>query len=354
MNVRYAAILLLSLYPSFGAASHLVPDHSCRLQDARAATRQQVLACQYELEMRHAGGPRKEVLEGLLQRAAELQDPDWGRRVVEACVAHYADCNEFTATAAAMAEREKTNPEVARSLAKRIHDESALQAMTPERRRGFYLAALTQGFAKEDDIGLDYRNAAVRIVGERMLDLLPRVRSESAKWLNPPSELLKRKIELVQTMAAPNVEDRLVDMVRDGISHPGDGVTQLLAIEALQELRVLNRDGTDRRLKQLLDLYEPAAQEAETRRKQVILKRDQERVSLLSQERAELERGSHLGLLRKKVIEAIGDLGDREFERTAIGGTTLWDSVHESETALAKRGQLSPKDMVTVAPSTRN
>lgn len=348
---KVSLVLLGGLFFAEAASgSSRIPTFDCSTADLQLASPRSVLDCRYELETRQAGGPRREVLEGLLKKGKEIDDPMWGKRVIDACVAELIDCGDFVASAMALAEREKAHPESARGMAKRIREEAALQAMAPRQRRAFYLEALTKGFAEEDGVRLDYRNAALRLLQERMPDLTRRVEEESSKWPNSPSDYLSNQIAIARALSSPNPQVHLLVLVRQGVLQPTDSSRELLGKQALNELRRLNLEGAAEELKEVLELYEPAKEKHDKERKEVLEKARQENRHLLHSERHRLAEDAYLGVLGKEIIKAIGDLGDREFERKALGGRTLWDQVHDTEQELVRQGKLQRSEMVSRQP----
>lgn len=307
----------------------------------------QILACRYELEMRRAGGPRKEVLESILTTGTETGDLVWEKEILDACMGGLIDCREFVPLVSAVADHEKAHREAARGAVERIRQEAVLQAMSDSRRRAFYLKALVNGFAEDEGIRLDYRNAALRILDERMQDLMPRLQSELAIWPNPPSDLLENRVRIMNTLNSRDPQAGLLELVRAGILQSTDSPAELLAKRALRELRRLNIGGTAERLKEILQLYEGERERQENERRELLEKVQKERRPLLPHEGLRLEANAYLGVLGRGIVETIGDLGDREFERRTLNGETLWDRVHQAELELRRLGRLGENDMVT-------
>jgi len=247
----------------------------------------------------------------------------------------------------AVADHEKAHREATRAAVERIRQEAVLQALPNSRRRAFYLKALVSGFAEDEGIRLDYRNAALRILDERMQDLMPRLQSEIAKWPNPPSDLLKNRTRIMNTLNSRDPQAGLLELVRGGILQPTDSPAELLAKRALRELRRLNIGGTAERLKEILQLYEGERERQENERRELLEKVRKEGRPLLPHERVKLEADAYLGVLGREIVETIGDLGDREFERRTLNGETLWDRGHQAELELRRLGRLEENAMVT-------
>lgn len=304
-----------------------------------------VLDRRFELEMRRAGGPRPEAMEELLKLGADINDQQWGKRVIDACVDRIVDCNEFVGVARVRAQREQRYQESAHGQARRIGEEAALQRMSVKQRRVLYLEALRKGWAESNGIRLDGANAPFRILGERMYDLIGEIEKAWSEGLLAGSDRLGREIEIAKALSSADARERLIALVREGVLQPIDSPKELLAKMALNELRRLNVESTAEELRKMLELYEPAREKQERQARERIEKVRAEGRYLLPGELP--DKDAYLGVLGRKIIEAIGDLGDREFERKALGGRTLWDQVNEVERELVRRGKISEKQMVS-------
>jgi hypothetical protein len=113
----------------------------------------------------------------------------------------------------------------------------------------------------------------------------------------------------------------------------------------LAELRRLDAAGTSEDLKRVLELYRPAKEKQD--------RELQEKVAIARSENRYVPKDeipsptTYLSFLGWEIAEAIGDLGDRDFERKALGGRTLWDQVNEAERELVRQGKLHQSEMVS-------
>jgi hypothetical protein len=312
----------------------------------------------FDLEMRRAGGPRQEVIEALLQEAFKRIDPAWGSWLLETCRNRVVDCGAYLVRAAEWSG--KVPPHASEKAAyehQLIRQEAALQAMTGHERKDLFRRILMKGADHEGPIHVDDGDAVMRAYQEGFLDLKPEIATANARHKGHDWGFLDTYRALALAKASNDPVNALLQIVRRGAELessrkllPEDAAqrpaladerrAQVTAVIALTELRRINAPGIIAGLQEALKLYAPV--------KAYVADRDQQQAAG-SQEKARerVSPRSYLGTLGWSIAELIGDLGDRDFERTALGGRCLWDQVNEVEIVLVKRQLLKVGQMVT-------
>lgn len=306
-----------------------------------------VLEKRYELELRRPGGPRPAAIENILKLRFENADRGWSRYALQACETGLSDCNEYLDTAAAKVRathgRDREVAEYDLGLFKK---EAALAAMTVKQRRGFFLKALEKGRAEENGIELDAWNAAHRALQERMYDLIGSIQKAEAAFPGLQWEIIEQRDMLIaRAWMSASPKEELVKLVRDGVPAAVDSPPEITARLSLAELRRLDAPGTSEDLKRVLELYRPAKEKQDRALQEKAAKAQSEQRYVLKEEIPSPT--AYLSFLGWEIAEAIGDLGDRDFERKILGGRTLWDQVNEAETQLMRAGKLRQSEMVS-------
>lgn len=305
-----------------------------------------ILNARYELELRHAGGPRPDRVDKLLRLRSNLEDPGWGADVIKACKDRLIDCREYVNLAATIVGRDTEDSQTTaarKHTYDQIRREAGLQSMTTQQRRTLYSKAFLQRVANDGDVELDAWNAAERALDEAMYDLIGSIRKAESDWPMHGWDIIEdRHIKIAEALASSDSKRALLNLVRAGIPTRHGEPPEVTARVALSQLRRLNAPGTVEDLKALLELYVPAkekqawdAQEKAQRLGRALVASEMPSAS------------AYLGFLGRNIVETIGDLGDREFEKKTLDGRTLWDQVNEVEIRLQKQGKLTASEMVS-------
>jgi hypothetical protein len=306
-----------------------------------------LLERRYELELRRPRGSRPAVIENILKLGFQNADRGWSRYALQACETRISDCNEYLDTAAARVRathgRDREVAEYDLGLFKK---EAALAAMTVKQRRAFFLKALEKGRAEESGVQLDAWNAAHRALQERTYDLIGSIRKAEADFPGLQWEIIEQRDMLIaRALMSADPKEELVKLVRDGVPAAVDSPPEITARLSLAELRRLDAPGTATDLKAVLDLYRPIKEKQDRELQEKIGKAQSERRYIVKEEIPSPT--AYLSFLGWEIAEAIGDLGDRDFERKTLGGRTLWDQVNEAEKQLVREGKLHQSEMVS-------
>lgn len=347
-------LIAFLFWPAFPGTDERCSDPRASCGSLPADLSSRALAQQrFRLELRRAGGPRPEVLEGILLAAREARDPSWASYLLKACQTGLVDCNGFIT----LAETEKPRDPLAgngRADLAALQCEALLQRTSVRERRRFYSAVLNgqevgSEFSQLDQCATTWSEAARRVLAERFYDLIPLV--ERAKGRAAFRDLWP-ELEVARASASSDPESALIALTTQSAAHESSlaGKTRVeqsalartteaaqgVANLALQELRRRNATGSVPELKKLLTLYEPL------------------RLADAGVIRSPLPGGKPLprptGYLMEVgwlLAEAIGDLGDRELERETLAGRTLWDQVNEAELRLMHQGKLKARLMAS-------
>ncbi len=311
-----------------------------------------------ELELRRAGGPRSDLVAGLLKTSLAVDDPAWGRLVITACREGVVSCRDYVDLAVSRATKEQGgNTDARRAELTLIRKEVELQALSARDRQAFYRNAINTGGATIGVITVTDVEAAMRALEEGDNSLLPSIRSRLETWASGDRMAIRPYLDVAEAIASPSASDGLIQLVRQGATYdvtslkgekPRSGEDAVAydnerrtARLALVRLRRMNPPRVLEDLRNILALYDSVK---EQRRRTEEKLQAAGRPYLSSEVAAP---GDALGRLGKDISEAVGDFGDRALERSALGGPTLWDRVSEAEKALEKRGQLTLGAMVS-------
>lgn len=303
-----------------------------------------------EMELRRPGGARRDVLGELLKQGDRMNSAMWGNYVLAGCEKGILNCSEYleraTERAAKAAPQLRAFQENQRRL---IAKETALAAMGKDRRHELYRGALTGLSATQNGTVIYRTEAAKRAMQEGFLDLIPTIHKQIGGWLPHEQREVARYVAVAKARAGANPVHALALLVQSGAStavgsagKSARGVpleeqsdvkeAGRLASMALDALRQMGDGTTLNELKKAFEPYRSFGPEAGT------VARPGSKVA---------KPGAYLGTLGREIVEAIGDFGDREFERRAVGGRTYWDKVNEAETQLVRQGKLRESEMVS-------
>lgn len=291
-----------------------------------------------ELELRHAGEPRRDALAELLAAGREHGLPSWGWALNRACEARAADCNDYLKYLSSwVAHQDLKQRSRAEGIVESIRSEATLQAMSPGERRDLYLKVIKDGYVHLGPALLDHLNVSIRALQEGMLDLIPAIQSGNARWQN---HAVERQLIISKTQRAKDPVAELQKLVVSGANDESRRITEgdaslteatRLAVMAVRELRRVNPPDGALLLRGSLDQYENVKRTLEDRVK------------------GHVRPAAYLGELGWQIAEAVGDLGDRASERQALGGHTLWDQVHAVEERLLKEQKIAPGAVIASA-----
>lgn len=378
-----STVILGLLLPVSGVASVAVPNPFPETLPLPVEARNPVvLNARLDLEMRRAGGPRRHIVEQLLLDG-RTDDAFWSMKVTRACLAWVVDCARFLPLVEQMPEHlsgdARKSVEYDAGLLRR---EAYVQAMSANQRRDVYLRAL-EGFPIGDPqvSWLDADTAALRALEEGHDDLIPAIRRVLNGRLKANREPIEMHLRVREASISRRAGDTLLRLVQEGVGWdverllaqpPMWNMDRLLAESkrpkagarhdevplgvarlALDELRRVNPPGAREGLKEALTLYKPAEE-----------KRIRDREEGLAREKRIEARGGQAvtlkvppekaldGRLSRDIVEAIGDLGDRDYERAVFkdllgGRLTLWDRVNKVEGELVKQGKMKVSEMVS-------
>jgi hypothetical protein len=327
-----------------------------------------VFVARFELEMRRAGGPRRDVTMNLLRLGARVQAPEWAFLAVRACEQGVADCRELAEEALAVLSRAgAAQKQYLTSAVSHLEAEAAIAAVARSERQAVYRAVLLgHGPGRIAEVSVStWSEAAVRALREHFDDLLPEI--ERTIGDHPADERGYIGELLAVRKAATSAEpaQALLALVRRGIdddlqrllaSVPGGSATSTdefslrCAHLALVELRESNMAGTITQLRQLLALYASAEVQAFRERNELEGKLKDQGRSIAPGDLPSPHRAR--GYLAVDLLETIGDLGDRGFERSEFrkrleGTPPLWDRVNAVESELVRQGKMKASEMVT-------
>jgi hypothetical protein len=317
---------------------------------------------EYSLELRRAGGPRRDVLEHLLRRLYENDDPSWPSLVQTNCRAGVIDCNNYLAMVGEYVEKQDAkNPNATHSYPTIVR-EAYLQVLGEAGRHELYRKIMSTPGYQPKGVEMNSAEAAERALGEGMYDLVPLIESTKARWYGGSRDELDLRLQIANALMAADPAESLLELVRDGVK--SDVACQLGATEyrwampcerpacaaaayAIRELRRLNPPGTPQELKAILADYGVVRERNQRAwRERIEASKKKGTPEMLDWKPSPT---AHLGFLGPQIARLIGDLGDRETESIELHEKTLWERVHEAETEMVKRHLVSRAETVTEA-----
>jgi len=318
-----------------------------------------------ELETHRAGGPRREVVRGILL-AGRTDDAAWSGEVTFACLQGQIDCAEFEPLVHPLAG--KLTGDWRRAVE---HDLSVLNreayvnSLPASARHDAYRQRLMGTPPIDPNLGwLNASAAALRALREGFDDLIPLIRANLGGSLESNRTSIERALRVRRAVISSNPGRALLKLVREGVEWDikrslatpdemkkhkyGDETPFQVAGQALVELERLNPSGAAEGLKDCLEMYEPVARRMEAEREAA-----EARSGLIGAGTPEKQpaRKYLVGWISGQILTVIGNLGDREFVRNVYsrelpGYMTPWDRVEQLEKELVKRGELKASEMV--------
>jgi hypothetical protein len=300
---------------------------------------QELALAQVDLELRRLGGPRLGVLAQLWELCTG-RDGEWILRAARVCEAGALPCSRFEPVAAEWRARGMLAAE-AEAVA-RIGLLSAFEGMEPvQRRHALEVALRERADARRvgrEHAGPDALQLATLAFDQGYLELEPLI-EETGLITNPKVQAHAR---VARALRDPHPVARLLEIIEEGAGldsaarawqpeYGGDRWGQSGGVLAVAELRRLNPPGVLPQLRQALALYEwerggPGAD-----------RQSEGALEWQVEDGRELRRRWQLGALGVALAELVGDLGDPETERDALGGPTLADRVEEGLRVQAER-----------------
>jgi hypothetical protein len=335
-----------------------------------------VRTAQLELEFRRAGGPRATIVETLLADLHKSGSEEWYTYARRACSAGLIRCADLVGPAEMLAQRQSPPADkYAEACIESLQIEAAWEALPLSQRRDYYLQAIRTRRVGQGSMVPPDRVSLVDAVKRSLSDgLYADIRAEverdkeglgfdawaalqgpvAAALASGGDEPVRALLELVRRGAEEECAVVTL-MVQTGTGRaPLDDEAVSAARYAVPALRKLAGTGTLEGLKEIAALYSKAVAIGEEQRRQGLEAQEHRKdASPLIQDETVDPLTLMATTLWPSIAELIGDLGDREFERAALGGRCLWDQVHEVEVELVKRGKLKPEAMVSVETAAR-
>lgn len=365
MRHRFLVAMAITLAAAFSAGGE--PPHNLqKLRQCRedpTVAKQVLPAYQLSLELRRAGGSRAPVMTRLVRQLLDAGDPAVPRILVQGCRQGALDCGFCTSAAADVKSLAGSGAAAYReALVREARSSAALCRLGPEGRRELYRGLLEGSQSQGTELRTSPQEAAVRALEGGMVELVPAIESAAARWPIPPSADFKALLDVSRITAGPEPVLALLRVVEAGVQ--ADVAAQLqrqeyrwaapcradsclragLAIDSLRRLGATEAAGP---LCQLILKYQPVRERIQQQWNEAVEKAQLESKGWPGD--YEPSSDAYLGSLGSRVAALVGDLGDREAERAALGGPTLWDDVHLAETELMRRGLLDASSTVTAA-----
>lgn len=308
-------------------------------ESAEPLAGQELALAQVDLELRRRGGPRAEVVAKLFEQCTQGGD-EWMLRAARVCELGALPCSRFEPVAADWRGRGTlgAEAEAAADAAARVRLLAKLEGMEGAERHQAFAAALRKSRearrSGEKPNQSDDPQLAALAFDQGYLDLEQLV--EEAGLVACP--VVWTHARVARALQDPDPVARLLEIVEDGVrqdaaaralqaGYGGDRRDRSGGVLAVAGLRRLDPPGVLRQLRQALALYE--WERVEPGQMGV----PEWRVEDVRQQR----RRWQLGALGVALAELVGDLGDPETERDALGGPTLAERVEEGLRVQAER-----------------
>ena len=302
-----------------------------------------------ELELRRAGGARRPVLEGLVGDAIRRQVAGWALVAARSCWANSLDCREILALRGG---RGAGPGEVKEAPADRgvelVRQEAFVQGMSRTERANLYEVVIRSGAAKRGEWYFDAGDVGRRLVLGGDTSFLRQLEDRQRR---DPDPALDGILSVMRALAGGQAERDLVNLIRDSVLEeveepPTPSETKHRSVRehtvtAILAMEVIRRHGLTSTLPELRRVT-LSYRGVGTKRLQAANQESLEESS--SHARSAVAAAVYRDAGRR-LVELVGDLGDRRFEREQLG-FTLWDQVNSAESALLKRNVLQPPQLV--------
>jgi hypothetical protein len=226
---------------------------------------------------------------------------------------------------------------------------AALQRLGRGERKNVYERALERRAVTLGGATL-YGTEAVRwMIGERMVELASFARRSVAAWDIYQQEAAAPYLLILDALASPRPSQSLTSLVRQAATQAAESrrvqgqasgqttVPERAGFLAIEELRRLDAGAETETLKSIIELLREAKNGDRQPKANIGQNPSNDRDRKLES----------LGSLGISIAGVIGDLGNREFEREALGGRTQLDQVSEAEKKLVGQGKLQTREMVS-------
>ena len=319
---------------------------------------------EYELELRRAGGLRPEIVTRVLGVLYDANDPTWPALLEQSCRRRVVDCNGYLERAGEFARRVHAPAAGNASPYPAVVTEAKLQRLDVAGRQDLYRRIMTSPGLRDPDTGLTPADAGIRAIDEGLYDLVPLAQAIYERWRGSSKPELQVRLAIARALTSAKPADALLDVVDQGVSTdisiqlgrrvhhwpvPCSEYPCAAAVYAIGEVRRLNPPGIGRKLSEFLSRYQAVrariAADSKTAPTAASAKGQPDAPA-----RSAVSPPPYLGAVGPGLAELIGDLGDREAERQAVGGVTLWDRVFKAEQEMVKRNLLGASEVVATAP----
>lgn len=322
-----------------------------------------LVRAQLALEKRRAGGPRPKVVARLLERDRALGDPEWLLWVLDECRSGGLRCVDYVKMAEEQARRadesvDRPGGEYFRRSAdhvlSRFREEAGWQELSEREKRRLIEYTLTHNHSLPAPMVFNAPEAALRTLDEAYLDLLPLIEKAIVAWPSHSWGLVSQRLEVVRAAAGDPTGRGLFKLINDAVGVEAKVSTVAAATEedrqaqsqarglvffALQELRRLNPADAGDELKtaamrdQAVKAIVVAAEHPESPQAALVAKQTHP---------------LYIGSTAEMLAEAVGDFGDRGFERLVLGDACLSNQLAKAEKELVAAGLLKADEAVAV------
>lgn len=346
--VQLPGILAVTLASTLGVAQTRSPFDEGPLVADLVNNGVAIGQAEIRLELRRGGGPREAALDGALARVRGANSLTWMAVLPTLCERGFVDCRRHAAAAQEL--EPLVTPE------DRQYYEAALKAIRHEAwirglARPEIVAYLRQCLAAPDHLASDGscspQVAATRAVRLGLLELSGDIEAGLKAGRIAKTPTLASAMNVADALRSPEPASALRALACDAarvelksalvsgaLLREARPETERLTVEAAVEaLRRLEARGEIGRLKDVVERYRELSEKTES-------------ANVASG--SGLKRRSALFGYGRTLAELVGDLGDREYERDALGVPTLWDRVREVESVLVRSRQVAPEETVTI------
>jgi hypothetical protein len=289
-------------------------------------------------------------------------DLSWPSLVQSNCRAGIIDCNDYLDMVEEYVKRQEAKDPKMTYRHPMIAREAALQRLGEAGRHELYKKILSTPGYRQEGVEMASAEAGLRALDEGMYDLVPLIGTLAARLFGGSQEELQLRLQIAYCLMAPNAAERLLELVRDGVKSdvacqrgakeyrwamPCNDRACGAAVYAIREIRKLNPPRVSDQLKEMLSEYEAVRTKGQNALQKRVEAARKEGIPEFPEWQPSPT--AHLGFLGPQIAKLVGDLGNREIERQALGEKTLWDRVNEVEKEMVKRHLVTEAETVTQA-----